>query len=152
MTNSNKPPIPMPLDECRQAFEDDCAGNDVYIGRHYKFPEQYQLYETQLRWMGFQAAWNTHTYPILDQEGLVERLEKLRYSHEDNIPIQTVVDSNLMLDKTIAIAQHDAAKTEQSPGIIGRLTARLRSELDEPSYPELYREGIKHTIRIMEEL
>lgn len=61
MTHTPEPPIPSSLDECRKAFEDDCAENEVCIVRHPEFSEQYQLFETQLRWMGFQAAWNAHS-------------------------------------------------------------------------------------------
>ncbi len=64
-------------DACRRAFEDDCALNYVYASRHHKYPDQYQLYETQLRWMGFQAAWNNRPKPPADSEG-VELLRDMR--------------------------------------------------------------------------
>jgi len=47
------------LNECRRYFEAYCKDIDCYAGRHQKMPDQYQLYETQLRWMGWQAAWET---------------------------------------------------------------------------------------------
>lgn len=45
----------MAVDEKREAFEASCKKNEIYTARHHKYPEQYQLYETQLRWMGWQA-------------------------------------------------------------------------------------------------
>jgi hypothetical protein len=48
-------------DKDREAFEVDCENNEVYAGRHCKYPEQYQLYETQLRWMGWQSARDYYT-------------------------------------------------------------------------------------------
>lgn len=62
--------IPRTSADCRTVFEYECKTNDVYIGRHHKFPEQYQLFETQLRWMGWQAAWaykqQPHVLPLID--------------------------------------------------------------------------------------
>ncbi len=71
MTDNPAPP----MDECRKAFEADCAKNDVCNIRHRKCPDQYQLYETQLRWMGFQSAWQTRTPPA--QELTVDEREKI---------------------------------------------------------------------------
>lgn len=53
------------MDNCREAFEKICRENDVATGRLPDYPDQYLIYDTQLRWMGFQSAWeilsNKHT-------------------------------------------------------------------------------------------
>jgi hypothetical protein len=55
-------------DKDREAFEGDCANNEVYVGCHHKHPEQYQLYETQLRWMGWQAARDNYAPNLTETE------------------------------------------------------------------------------------
>lgn len=50
-------------DECREAFEAYCGANDLCNIRHPEYQDQYQLYETQLRWMGFQGAWKLEQEP-----------------------------------------------------------------------------------------
>ena len=59
-------------DQDREAFEADCQRREVYTGRHREFSEQYQLYETQLRWMGWQAA-AAHYAPRLTEAEAVEK-------------------------------------------------------------------------------
>ncbi len=69
--------------ECREAFEKFCDLNDIYRGRHKEWHDQYELQETQLRWMGFQAAWQSR--PMRESGNDAELMEEYERAKEEAV-------------------------------------------------------------------
>jgi hypothetical protein len=72
-------------DKDREAFEADCRNCEVYTGRHHEYPEQYRLYETQLRWMGWQAARDHYAPKLTEREAVELAAEAIRLTPKKRV-------------------------------------------------------------------